>query len=98
MTGTWYPPTTYEPAAGTGQLLANPPFTVMPDHITAACHDACQAMAKGCAKAVTTGRQSDLQAALAVALDALIAAGIRGSQWLDCAAHLKVAAEQGRVG
>ena len=23
---TWYPPTTYNPAAGTGQLLCNPPF------------------------------------------------------------------------
>jgi len=26
MTGIWYPPTTYEPAAGTGVLLVNPPF------------------------------------------------------------------------
>lgn len=24
----WYPPTTYEPAAGTGQLLLNPPFAM----------------------------------------------------------------------
>ena len=24
----WYPPTTYEPAAGTGQLLVNPPFSM----------------------------------------------------------------------
>ena len=29
MTGTFYPPTTYDPAAGTGQLLCNPPFTPM---------------------------------------------------------------------
>jgi hypothetical protein len=26
---TWYPPTTYDPAAGTGQLLCNPPFAAM---------------------------------------------------------------------
>jgi hypothetical protein len=26
---TWYPPTTYDPAAGTGQLLVNPPFSAM---------------------------------------------------------------------
>jgi hypothetical protein len=26
---TWYSPTTYDPAAGTGQLLVNPPFVVM---------------------------------------------------------------------
>ncbi len=25
----WYPPTTYEPAAGTGVLLVNPPFATM---------------------------------------------------------------------
>jgi hypothetical protein len=29
VTSTWYPPTTYEPAAGTGQLLVNPPFAAM---------------------------------------------------------------------
>jgi len=27
---TWYPPTTYEPAAGSGQFLSNPPFALAP--------------------------------------------------------------------
>ena len=46
MTCPWYPPATYEPAAGTGQLLANPPFAPMPDPdlIETACHNAVQAM------------------------------------------------------
>jgi len=32
--GTWYPPTTYEPAAGTGLLLVNPPFVASTMHNT----------------------------------------------------------------
>jgi hypothetical protein len=30
--GTWYPPgpTTYDPSAGTGGFLSNPPFAIMP--------------------------------------------------------------------
>jgi len=28
MTSIWYPPTTYEPAAGSGQFLCNPPFAM----------------------------------------------------------------------
>ena len=53
MTTTWYPPTTYDPAAGTGQLFANPPLattTVFPltttlNHIKACnpCNDGWQA-------------------------------------------------------
>lgn len=98
MTGIWYPPTTYEPAAGTGLLLCNPPFAAMTDRIETTCRTAADLIANRCIGAVCTGRRSDLNAALAEVLDVFIAAGISGSQWLDCAAHLKVAAEQGRVG
>jgi hypothetical protein len=94
----WYPPTTYEPAAGTGVLLVNPPFDAMTDRIETTCRTAADVMAKGCVAAITTGRRSELQAPLAEVLDVFIAAGISGSQWMDCAAHLKVNAERGRVG
>ena len=88
MSGTWYPPTTYEPTAGTGQLLVNPPFA-MSDHqdlIETACHNAKRAMV---VEAELAHLASETGLILAAALDALIREGIRGDDLPACATHLR---------
>jgi len=99
MTSTWYPPTTYEPAAGTGQLLCNPPFAAMtdPDLLETACHNACQAMHRESERAHREQRSPEACLILAAALEALLVEGISGSQWMDCAAHLKLSAAPRRA-
>ena len=91
MSGTWYPPTTYEPAAGTGQLLVNPPFA-MSDHqdlIETACHNAKRAMVVEAELAHLEDRSSETCLILAAALDALIREGISGDDLPACATHLR---------
>jgi hypothetical protein len=96
---TWYPPTTYDHAAGTGQLLCNPPFAAMPDRdlIETACHNACQAMHRESERAIHAQRSPETCLILAAALEAMLTEGVSGSQWLDCVAHLKLSAAPGRV-
>ena len=91
MSGTWYPPTTYEPAAGTGQLLVNPPFA-MSDHqdlIETACHNAKRAMHDECSRSIGNGGSPETCLVLAAALDALIREGISGDDLPACATHLR---------
>jgi hypothetical protein len=78
VTSTWYPPTTYDPAAGTGQLLCNPPFAAMtdPDLIETACHNACQAMHRESERAHREQQSPETCLILAAALEVLLTQGI----------------------
>jgi len=67
------------------------------DLIETACHNACQAMHAESAAAYREQRTPETCLILAAALDALLVEGISGSQWLDCAAHLKLSAAPGRA-
>ena len=68
----------------------------MNDLIETACHNACQAMHRESERAHQEQRSPEAYLILAAALDALLAEGVSGSQWLDCAAHLKLSASPRR--
>ena len=99
MTTTWYPPTTYEPAAGTGQLLCNPPFAAMPDQdlIETACHNACQAMHAESRRAIAAQRTPETCLILAAALETMRRQGIGGDDLPACIDRLKQSAAPRRV-
>lgn len=99
MTSTWYPPTTYDPAAGTGQLLCNPPFAAMtdPDLIETACHNACQAMYRESMRATGDERSPETCLVLAAALEAMHREGISGDDLPACIDRLKRSAAPRRV-
>ncbi len=99
MTSTWYPPITYDPAAGTGQLLCNPPFAAMPDQdlIETACHNACQAMHRESERAHQEQRSPEACLLLAAALDALLVEGISANDLALCADRLRRSAAPRRV-
>lgn len=104
MTCPWYPPATYEPAAGTGQLLVNPPFAPMPgpDLIETACHNAVQAMHRESERARREQRSPEacliLAAALDAIYDAIYAEGIKHHHLPACIDRLRRSAAPGRVG
>lgn len=91
--------TTYDPAAGTGQLLCNPPFAAMTDRdlIETACHNACQAMHRESECAHREQRSPEACLILAAALDALLVEGIGGNDLVLCAQHLRKTAAPRRV-
>ena len=99
MTTTWYPPTTYEPTAGTGQLLVNPPFAAMtdPDLIEPACHNACQAMHRESMRATGNERSPEACLILAAALEAMHREGITGDDLPACIDRLKRSAAPRRA-
>jgi len=98
VTTSWYPPTTYEPAAGTGQLLVNPPFDAMtdPDLIETACHNACQAMHRESRRAHQQ-RSPEMCLILAAALEAMHWEGITGDDLPACIDRLKRSAAPRRA-
>jgi hypothetical protein len=100
MTGTFYPPTTYEPAAGTGQLLCNPPFA-MSDHqdlIDTACHNACIAMRYESLRAHREQRSPEACLILAAALETMHLEGVTANDLPLCIDRLKRSAAPRRVG
>ena len=99
MTSTWYPPATYDPAAGTGQLLCNPPFAAMtdPDLIETACHNACQAMHHESRRAIAAQRTPETCLILAAALDTMRREGITGDDLSACIDRLRRSAAPGRA-
>ena len=96
---TWYPPTTYEPACGTGQLLVNPPFDAMtdPDLIETACHNACQAMHHETRRAIAAQRTPEPSLIRAAALATMRREGITGDDLPACIDRLRRSAAPGRV-
>ena len=89
----------YEPAAGTGQLLVNPPFAAMPDQdlIETACHNACQAMHRESERAHREQRSSEACLILAAALEAMVQEGIETYDgFRACHDHLLRSAAPGR--
>ena len=91
---------TYEPAAGTGQLLVNPPFAAMPDPdlIETACHNACQAMHRESERAHREQRSPEACLILAAALETMHREGITGDDLPACIDRLKRSAAPRRVG
>ncbi len=69
----------------------------MNDLIETACHNACQAMHRESERAHREQRSPEACSILAAALDALLAEGVSGSQWMDCSARLKLSAAPRRV-
>ena len=90
---------TYEPAAGTGQLLVNPPFAAMPDPdlIETACHNACQAMHRESECAHREQRSPEACLILAAALEAMHREGVTGDHLPACIDRLKRSAAPRRV-
>ncbi len=88
---TWYPPTTYEPAAGTGLLLVNPPFAAMPDQdlIETACHNACHAMHRECMRAIGEGGSPEPCLVLAAGLESMHREGVSGDDLPACIDRLR---------
>jgi hypothetical protein len=99
VTNTWYPPTTYDPAAGTGQLLCNPPFAAMSDLdlIETACHNACQAMLSESDRAHREQRSPEACVLLAAALEAMHREGVTGDDLPACIDRLKRSAAPRRA-
>jgi len=97
MTTTWYPPAAYDPAAGTGQLLCNPPFAMSDDLIETACHNAVRAMHDESWRAHRLQRSPEACLILAAALDALLVEGVKANDLVHCVDRLRRSAAPGRV-
>jgi hypothetical protein len=94
--------TTYDPAAGTGQLLCNPPFATMTDSdhqdlIETACHNACQAMRRESERAHREQRSPEACLILAAALEAMTREGVTGDDLPACIDRLRRSAAPRRV-